>query len=294
MPSQIIRAIPPYAILDPERCEEFGRPMFAWHPQVGRAGVNGGGLIGSRGALMGYRAIPVGNFKFQKGGVGSDGTTTSTHAVPFNPGNCGAFQFTTGQPFTAWASALANTIASSQGIIGVVYIATNPVGWYIQFVATNALKFWVENNLTTHGLQAGAPVAGKIITAMMSCQEPNGGTVACYMNGASLGTFTAATPSYTANPNLTLGCRNNTSNANYLNQLNGQLYGALIWRGAKPQRLAEMLDFDSDLMWWWPGKEKGRVWYVPAAPITTSVQDIVYLRHKRRAGVRVYRGIVYN
>ncbi len=258
MPSQRPVTVPPYAILDPDFCSEWGRPLFAWHANIGRISAGGGGMAYSLGSIRGLRGAASGSGVVRSGG---------------------GVNFSGGAPFIDFGSAIALRMTTAY----TMFVQAKPVN-----ATTTTAMIGNTGVSSANGIDLGTSSAGKILarcsagasvrfisaeaydatlqTFMCAVRPgPSGAWLGVYRNGAALtngsGDAAPTTPTFSNGWFLS---------GSLASPFLGTIYSAVMWSRPQPQRLAELLDQDPARLWWWPGKNRNRTFSIPGASIVSA------------------------
>jgi hypothetical protein len=247
LPSQNPIIIPPNARLDADICSEFGTPLFAWHPLSGKISAVGGGIANNLGPIRARTVSITNTWTLLKGAAYN--TSAVNHSSIIDFGIIPAFQLT--GPWSMFC--MARSDSGTSGTYGGNFDGTNNKGIGIDI---NAFRLVIRCSGGSANRYIGAAnVPLNLIHSIMASVNPGVAWDGVYLNGVksltNTGDATPAVPVYTGTNNWTLGNRPTVSAG-----LSGGLWSFFLWKRLQPKRLAEMLDLDNSLMWWWPGKSK--------------------------------------
>lgn len=257
-------AIPPNAILDPDACRAIGTPHHAWHPQLGKIAVSGGGLARLAGLRQNILTAGAG-VTLLNGGAKGDSTANGkiSAAVQTN-------FFAITDYLCVWVLVRFSGGFPAGGIL-----------WdWSSTTVSNGVRFGMSSSTSiaiTHGGRgssaATCPVTlnqTELYSILIGHSGPMNnafGVARVFVNGVQ-GTdgaaFTNAINGQPASPQLAFLGRNSATNGSL-----ATLYGLAAFKEPPSLALARAL-MDPAVMWWWPGKDKNRTYSMPPAAVATT------------------------
>lgn len=254
MPSQRPIIIPPYAILDPAFCDEWGKPLFAWHSNAGKISIANSGIAYNKGAVSGIRGLTAGTLVARaQGGISFPGNPSN--GIDF--GAAPALKLTTNFSMFVQAkpavTTLGSTIMGCAGASGVqgIGIGLSSTGLIIVTCSSGASTRYISSQSYNTTIQT----FGCAVT-------PNVAWNGVYRNGILLtngtGAGTPVTPTFSTNWFFSTVAQ----------PYSGLIYQGVLWARIQPQRLFEILDVDPSKLWWWPGKNHDRTFSIPVGGTT--------------------------
>jgi len=254
MPSQRPLLIPKNAIMDPEMCARFGRPVMAIHSQCGAVAPAGGGVVFNKG-LAGGRGAASTDYTFDRGAIRK--TAGSLNTVDFGR----AKLWEPADFVTVWSHHAPTNFAGVPTSFGNT-ANTALHGYELGINGSGNSRFFCSDG-TSKSIVSTATLTNNVIITQMGVAAMGVAWGGLYINGnlqTVTGAATPGVPTYATNMHL---CSRPSTSLGAIN-----IYQALIWNKAQPQYLAYLLDRDPDLMWWWPGKTNNKVYFVPAGATT--------------------------